>query len=225
MNSISRMIVCLVVLSMLVLANISQAQQRGGAFRSEGGRILADVLLLDTEKAEKVEAAYTESREKQMRDGGSADFRNMSNEERQEWFTKSQKNTVADLKESLKDTLSEEELAVVEDLLMRRVSTPVAELRALRQIDLQDEQRQKLQPAAIELGKKIVPGGFGFFGSRRSDSEREEAEKAFTESKTTFIALVEETLSDEQVTEWKEKTEAVNKEIEERRERMRQRQN
>ena len=28
MNSISRMIVCLVVLSMLVLANISQAQQR-----------------------------------------------------------------------------------------------------------------------------------------------------------------------------------------------------
>ena len=91
----------------------------------------------------------------------------------------------------MKDTLSEEELAVVEDLLMRRVSTPVAELRALRQIDLQDEQRQKLQPAAIELGKKIVPGGLGFFGSRRSDSEREEAEKAFTESKTTFIATVE----------------------------------
>ena len=157
-----------------------------------------------------------------MRDGGSADFRNMSNEERQEWFTKSQKNTVADLKESLKDTLSEEELAVVEDLLMRRVSTPVAELRAL-QIDLQDEQRQKLSLLLL-VGKRLFPAGSvssapgGQIPSARKRKRRLQNPKP-------HLSPGGETLSDEQVTEWKEKTEAVNKEIEERRERMRQRQN
>jgi hypothetical protein len=222
MKRILQTVVWLGVLGMLASVNVSQAQQRGG-FRSQAAEILCDVLVLNPETSEKVVAVYDEVRTKrrqEMRDSG-ADFQSMSDEERREFFEKYQKNTAADLKKELKGVLSEKELAEIEAILMRRLFLPDAELRALRLIDLKKDQQQKIQPLAIELGKKMVAGGSRFFGAEQSEEEREKAQKAFDEAKASFVTKVAGILSDAQNSAWKEKAKEVNTEIEEIRERMR----
>ncbi|RJP33592.1 MAG: hypothetical protein C4527_04200 [Candidatus Omnitrophota bacterium] len=221
MRSIVRVVVLLIVLGMMITVDSSQAQQRGG-FRSQTPQILCDVLVLNAEKSEKVIAAYDTVRQKQreeMQNSG-VDFQSMSDEERREFMEKSQKNTIAALKTELKEVLSEKDFETVEAMMALRVFMPDAEMRGLRLIELKDEQRANIQPLAIALGKKMVPG-FRFFGAQMDESEREKALNEFQKEKTAFLAKVKEMLSDEQNSAWKEKSAEAQKEIDEIQERMR----
>ncbi len=225
MKRITKSLICLVMLGMVITVISSQAQQR--SWRSQTPLVLCDVLMLDQEKSEKVVAVYGEVRQK-LRDewqNSGTDFRSMGDDERQKFFSKYQKDSAAGLKKGLKDVLSEKELVVVDAILAKRISMPDTELRALRLIELKEGQRKKIQPLAVALGKKMVPSSSRFFGSQMSDEEREKAEKAFQKEKTAFLPKVAGILSEDQNKAWKEKTEEVNKEIEEIRERRRSYQN
>jgi len=198
----------------LLYAQPPQGQRRFGGMQAE---FLCDALVLNAEKTAKVVAAYQEATD-QVRQGSQPDFQNMSQEERREWFDKIQKETAAKLKELLKDQLSEAELNAIEPVLARR-AMPDADLRALRQIDLKDEQRAKLQPLALKLVEAMVSG----FPRGAQDADREAAQKKFEEEKSAFKAKAAEILTAEQKTAWETKTQEVQKEFDEMRSRMRSR--
>ncbi len=217
----------MIAVLILVTAGTVQAQQQG-RFRGQTAMIICDVLVLNAEKSEKVVTAYNDVSQKvreDMRSSQPADFQSMTDEQRMEYFNKMQKATMDGLKEALKDVLSEAELGVAEEMMAKRIFMPDAELRGLRQIDLKEEQQKKLQPLAVELGKKMVPGGFRFGGQQQQDeAAREKAQKEFQEAKADFMTKAAAILSEEQNKSWKEKAAEVEKENEAMRERMRQRQ-
>jgi hypothetical protein len=213
------------VFGLFVMVNTSQAQ-RGGSWRNQTALILCDTLMLNQEKSDKVVEIYGEVSGKRMEEwrNSGTDFQSMGDEERRKMFTEYRQNVTADMKDKLKDMLSEKEMAVVEPILNLRVYSPDPELRALRLIELKDEQRQKIQPLSMVLGPKMVPSGFGFGGQQMDEAERTKLENEFQKEKTSFLATVKDILSEEQNKAWKEKTDEVNKELEEMREQMRQRQ-
>ncbi|MEW6237649.1 MAG: hypothetical protein AB1656_19875 [Candidatus Omnitrophota bacterium] len=209
------------IVVMLASAQDQQPPRRG--FRGQAVMILCDVLMLNPELSEKVVTVYTDisAKRREAMQSGSVDFQSMSDQERRDFFTKMQKETAADMKKELKEVLSEKELEEVEGALTRRVFFPDAELRALRLLELKKEQREKLQPLAITLGKKMVPADSPFAGVQMEAAEREKAEKEYQKEKESFMTKAGEVLSEEQNNAWKEKVKEVNKEIEEMRERMR----
>jgi hypothetical protein len=213
------------VFSLFVVVNTSQAQ-RGGSWRNQTALILCDALMLNQEKSDKVVEIYGEVSGKRMEEwrNSGTDFQSMGDEERRKMFTEYRQNVTADMKDKLKDMLSEKEMTVVEPILNLRVYSPDPELRALRLIELKDEQRKKIQPLSMVLGPKMVPASVGFGGQQMDEAERTKLENEFQKEKTSFLATVKDILDEEQNKAWKEKTDEVNKELEEMRERMRQRQ-
>lgn len=202
--------------------NATQAQRGGGGFRGQAGEILCDALVLRGEAAEALTSAYQTISDRQREDmrSGNVDFRNMSDEERTEYMEKRQKETAEALKKEMADVLTEKQLAAIEPLVMKRVWMPDAELRALRSVDLSEEQHAKIQPMATDLAMKMVGGG-GMFGARMDEQAREKAQQAYDEAKKDFMGKVSAMLSEEQNAAWKEKTAEVNEELEAMRERMR----
>ncbi|MFB3788552.1 MAG: hypothetical protein ACE15F_19515 [bacterium] len=203
-----------------MVATVSFAQAQPGQRRGFGGQtagLLCDALVLNAEKSAKVTTAYDEARNQVMQ-GSQADFQNMTQEERRERFAKMQTETAAKLKELLKGQLSDTELAAIEPVLSRR-AMPDASLRALRQIELKDEQRAKLQPLALKLVESMVSG----FPGGAQDAEREKALKKFEEEKAAFQTKAGEILTAEQKTAWETKTQEVQKEFDDMRARMRSR--
>ncbi|MDX9753557.1 MAG: hypothetical protein RBU29_06320 [bacterium] len=222
MKRFVNVVLVLCVLGLVMVVETSAQQRAGGNFRGQTAEILCDFLVLSPDKAEKVVAAYDEVRQQIREEMGSnrPDFQSMSEDQRREYFEKSQKDTAAKMKEACKDLLSEKELEALEPLMARRAFMPDAEMRGLRQIDLKEEQLAKLQPLAIELGKKVV-SGMRFFGAQTDTAEREKAQKAYDEAKAEFVGKAKEILSAEQNTAWEEKSKAAQKEIDEMQERMR----
>lgn len=193
-----------------------------GNFRTQAALVLSDVLVLDKETTDKVVELYQKVGEKRRQEwqNSGVDFQSMSNEERRKFFNTYRQNVAADMKKELKEVVSEKQLEQVEFLMMLRVIFPDPELRGLRMIELKDEQREKIQPLALSLGKKIVPSQFRFFGEQMDEAEREKAQKTFEEEKKSFLEGVNNVLSEEQQEAWKEKIAAINKELKELRERM-----
>lgn len=224
MKSVRVASIGIVVLALLVLSNTTMAQQ-GRGFRGQTAYVISDVLLLDQEKTDKVVSIYNEVSSKRFEEmrNSQVDWRNMSDQERTEYFNKFQKSMADDLKTAYKELLSEKELAAVETIVTKRIFSPDAEIRGLRLIGLTDEQKQKIQPMTIELCGKMVPAGTRFSGSQMSEEEREKAQKAYQEAKTDLIAKVNEMLTDEQKAAWKEKTAEAQKEIDETRQQMQNR--
>jgi hypothetical protein len=212
----------LAIVASLAVAQAPQGQGQGGRGfgRGQAGMLLCDILVLNKEKSEKVVAAYAEVSQKVREANSGADFRSMSEEQRTEYFNKTQKETADGLKVALKDVLAEKEIAAIEAFLPKRIFMSDAELRGLRMIDLKDDQREKLQPLAIELGQKMVTRRFG--PPQEADPEREKAEKAYQEAKTGFTAKVAAILSEEQNKAWKEEAAKIEKENQAMRERMQQ---
>jgi len=221
MKRVGLAIALLGMVAMLASAQDQQQPRRG--FRGQAAMILCDVLMLNPELSEKVVTVYNDisTKRREAMQSGSVDFQSMSDQERRDFFAKMQKETAADMKKELKEALSEKELEEIEGVLTKRVFFPDAELRALRQLDLKKEQREKLQPLSIALGKKMVPSNSPFGGVQMEAADREKAEKEFQKEKEAFMTKAAAVLSEEQNKAWKEKTEEVNKEIEAMRERMR----
>ncbi len=210
----------LLMLAFLPPAQSQPAQQGGrGGFRGQSANLLCDILVLNAEKSAKVVAAYEEiSTQVREKMGTGQNWQNMSQEERRANFEKMQKEISTQLKEKVKDTLSEKELAAVEPTLSRRIFMPDAELRALRSLDLKDEQREKIQPLTLKLSESMVSMTPGM-----AQEERDKAQKKYDEAKTVWMGQVSEILTPEQKTAWEAKTKEVQKEIDEMRSRMRNR--
>lgn len=212
---------------LLAGVGISQAQPDSsetplvGDFRTQAASMLSDALMLNAETTEKVVSVYQEIGEKRREEFQGVDFQSMGDEERRKFFDESQKKTIEGMKSGLKEILKEKDLNEVEAIMKVRAFSPIPELRGLRLIELKDEQRAKIQPLSIALAKKVVPPAFGFFGAQMDEAEREKAQKALEDEKAAFLPKVKEILSEEQNKAWQEKIDAINKELEIVRERMR----
>ncbi|RJP30454.1 MAG: hypothetical protein C4527_09770 [Candidatus Omnitrophota bacterium] len=212
-----QLVVVALVVGMAADFALAQAPQGGrGGFRGRTAEILCDALVLNTAQSEKVTATYQEINEKLRSEAG--DMQSMSREERMEQMTKMQKEAAAALKKEMAGTLSEKALEAIEPVLALRVMMPDAQLRALRSLDLKDEQRAKLQPLATELTLAMVPSF-----PRGEGGPGEEAQKKFDDAKASFMAKASEILTGEQNEAWKVKADAVQKEQEEMRQQMRNR--
>ncbi|MBZ0258114.1 hypothetical protein K8I31_18765 [bacterium] len=197
-----------------------------GMFGDPGGTV-CDALVLKADRAEKVAAAYTEQRTamfERMRSGDQPDFRNMSNEERGEFFTKMREENQKDIVERLSKILSNDEIEFVKPLLDMRGARPDAEIRALRQIEISDETRAKLQTLALiyfntvaSVQPEITPGpppDQGGQGRGRRGGFSEEDQKTIQTAHDSLIADVNKTLSEDEIKAWKAKTAEVEKEFE-----------
>ncbi|MBN2328198.1 MAG: hypothetical protein JXR73_13705 [Candidatus Omnitrophica bacterium] len=222
-----RLLQIALLMGIVFAAGLTQAQPAPtplvGDFRTQAALILSDALMLNQDLSDKVVEKYQAIGEKRRQDwqNSGVDFQNMSDEERRKFFDDYRKNVASDMKKELADILSEQEINEVETLMMIRAFSPDPELRGLRLIDLKDEQREKIQPMSLSLSKKMVPSQFGFFGEQMDEAEREKAQKTFDDEKAVLMAKVSEILTEEQKGFWKEKVDAINKELEEIRERMR----
>lgn len=214
----------LAIVVSLAVAQAPQGQGQGGRGfgRGQTGMLICDILVLNKEKSEKVVSAYTEVSQKVREANSGADFRNMSQEQRTEYFNKTQKETIEGLKTALKDVLVEKEFAAIEAFLPKRIFLADPELRGLRMVDLKDEQREKIQPMAIELSQKMV-SGFSFGGPQTNEADREKADKEFKEAKTDFATKVAALLDETQNKAWKEESAKVEQEQKAIRERMQNR--
>lgn len=197
-----------------------------GLFGDPGGTI-CDALLLKTDRAEKVTAAYTEQRTamlERMRSDGQPDFRNMSNEERGEFFTKIREDNQKDIIGRLSKILTNDEIEFVKPLLDMRGARPDAEVRALRQIEISDETRGKLQTLSLiyfntvaSVQPEFTPGpppDQGGQGRGRRGGLSEEDQKTIEAAHDSLIADVNKTLSEDEIKAWKTKTAEVEKELE-----------
>lgn len=202
---------------LFIVGGVSVQAQLVGDFRVQSALLLSDALLLDQATTDSVVEKYSEISGKLWQDAQNSgqDFQSMGDDERREAFSAFRKNTITGMQEELKDTLSEEQLKEVEPVMMVRVFSPSPELRALRLIEIKDEQKGQLQPLALSLTKKMVPSNFGFFGSQMSEEEREKAQSAFDEELENFVKKLTAVLNAEQKTAWQEKVDAIKKELEE----------
>lgn len=214
-----------VFLGLLVVAVAAfsvQAQPPGGGggfgFRGVTGDSVADILVLNSDAAAKVVEKMNAAREEVMASRGDAPAGGDPREAFQQLREEMNKKYV----EALKTVLSAEEVKTVEPFLnsgnLRRTEAPI---RALRQIDLKDEQRAEFRTETVALITKldeIRPGfgggrGGGGGGQGLDDETRaklEDARKAYSEK---ILAK----LSDEQKSAWETKTAEVEKELEEQR--------
>jgi hypothetical protein len=215
------------VLGILVLAVTAfsvQAQPQGGGFRGGfGGNVgetVADILVLNNDAATKViekmnvvqEELRAEMQESFQGGGGGGDMR-----ERMQEIRKKQTEKYA---ATLKTLLSEDEVKTVEPFLGgfgRRTYAPV---RALRQIDLKDDQRAEFRKISVALYEKIneIRPAFGGGQGGGQGVNREEIQAKTDEAVAEFSKGVTAKLSDDQKSAWETKTAEVQKELDEQRE-------
>lgn len=228
-----------VLLGILVLAVTAfsvQAQPQGGGRgpgfgRGPGGNVgetVADILVLNNEDAAKViekMGAVQEELMEEMRanfqggGGGGGDMR----ERFQEMREKQNEKYVA----TLKELLSEDEAKIVEPFLGGFGRREYAPVRALRQIDLKDEQRSEFRTSTVALYEKIneIRPAFGGRGQGQGGERPnfEEMQAKTDEAVDEFSTSVSAKLSADQKTAWETKTAEIEKEMEEQRQQRRQR--
>ena len=156
----------LIVAFGLASAWAQQAPEQRGRTRAprfmgkQTAALLCDALVLEKERAEKVEEAYLQGRnavrEKMRRQFQDRErWRNMDPQERRERFAQIREEIQGEIKKNLSTVLSEEEISLIEPLFAARRAQPDAFVRALRLIDLKPEQRKKLQPFTATFLSKL----------------------------------------------------------------------
>lgn len=232
---LSTIFVALLVIACAVDYSFAQqrrGQGRGPAMGMRGGfgmgsqaDTIADILVLDTERAEALEKALEKQREGMRGEFGN--FGNMSQEERRAAFQEMREKMNESLEKAMKDVLTEKEVKAVQPYLSMRGFgfRPDAQLRALRQIELEKETRAKLQTVVLgyfkavdELRPEREPGQRGGppeFNRERMQEIREKMDKAHAK----MIGDVKGELNEKQIAAWETKTKEVEKEFEEQRQR------
>lgn len=218
----------MVCLGLLISVNVTMAQPPEykylGGFGDAAALHVCDAFVLGPDQAEKILDIHDEvagKRREEWQNSGT-DFQSMSDEERQKFFAEYRKNVATDMKKECTEALSESELNELEAVMGVSSFTPDADVRAVRHLDLNEEQRAKLQASAIAVAKNMVPAEFGFFTPQITAEERAKAEEAFKKVKEAFTAKAKEVLAEEQQENWKKIAEEITKEIEDQQERFRQ---
>ncbi len=232
---LSSIFVALLVIACAVdytFAQERRGQGRGPAMGIRGGfgmesqaDTIADILVLDAKRADAIEEAIEEQRE-DMREsfrGRARNFRDMSQDEQRAAFQEMREKMNESLEKAMKDVLTEKEIEAVQPYLSMRGFRPDAQLRALRQIELEKETRAKLQTVVLgyvkavdELRPEREPGQRGGppeFDRERMQEIREKMEKAHAK----MIGDVKGELTEKQIAAWETKTKEVEKEFEEMR--------
>ena len=227
--------VVLVVVAMFASSGWSQQRQRGRGFGSMGleqqGRYISAVLLLSEEASVKVLAVYEEEGRKyseamqeifQSAGGDREAMRAKFQEERE----KSAERIKAALK---KDILSEGQIGDIEPILMGsfgfRGASQDPYLLALASLTLAEDQRDRL----VKLNVPYVKSAQSLArpGRDATEAERTEWQDKIRKLGEDYQKGVKGVLTDEQEEKWEEEAgkiqEQMEKEREERRQRMRQR--
>ncbi len=223
-KGISSIIVALLVVVCTVDLTFAQPQRgegRGPGMMRRGGNqgdAICDALLLDEKRAGEVEEIYEEIRTSMRENFSGENFREMSREDRMAAFQEMREKREAVLKEKLATVLSKEELKAVEPLLDSRGMRPVPEIRALRQIEIGNDTRGKLQTVVLAYFNTMAslrpePGEFRGRGGMMSEDAREKMEAA----RQTLLADIPKVLSAEQVKAWKTETEKAEAELQSQR--------
>lgn len=215
-------------LGLLITVNVTLAQPPEykylGGWGDGAALIVADAFVLNDDKTDQLAGIHSEVAASHRE--GFGGWQDMSDDERQKMFAEYRKNVATDMKKECADLLAESELSEIEGILSDSSFSIDAEVRALRFMDeLSDENRSALQAVAIDVVKNLVPPEFVFFAPQISDDERSKAEMEFKKAKDAFTAKAKEVLSAEQQENWMAVTKEINKELEDRAERMRQFQN
>lgn len=221
-----------VVVSVLVLLIVPAMAQQGGGRGGMGGggrgmgfgfgltgEILSDILVLDAPRTEKVVAVMAKVQEEnraqmqQSMQGGDQ----LSQEERRAQMQKMREATTEKTKVALKDVLSEEEMKAIDPFLSRGRVAAMADVRALRLLELQADQRGQLQKATLAYVTELIAlqparqpgqggGGQGQGPDPAIQAKREELKKGYTEK-------VDKILNADQKTAWTAKTTEIQAEL------------
>ena len=223
---------CTLLIALLVIAcsvDIASAQnqrgQRGGPGMgrdSSQGDSISDSFVLNTERAAKVTAIYAEQQTSMREMFQSGDMQNKSREEMMTAFREMREKMNTAITEKLATVLTKEEMEFLQPLLNTRGGRTDAEIRALRQIEMTDETRGKLQTLVliyqntlIALRPERTPEQQGQRGQRgQRGGVSEEVRTKMEAAKETLVVDIKKVLSDDQVTAWATKTAEVQKEME-----------
>ncbi len=173
---------------------------------------LCDALILDSDKSLQLFTIYLDSLDyvrrqrspKPTNKGGKFD-----RDRFEQHFKKFHQKMVKRFEEKLKDQLPEKEIKVVDTVLAMHPYIPDAELRALRFVSLQDEQRDQLLPYSIKMIQNILSP---WLKNHRLAFEQNEIPES-EETKEKFIAKVKEILTPAQQKSWEAKKKEISQEI------------
>lgn len=214
-------------------ADFSSAQERqrgqrgarGGGQQGSQANLISDALVLDAQRAGDVSEIVDELRT-EMRGDRQGQDRNQdaaSREERQAAFQKRREAMQAALVEKLPQVLSKEEIDGVKPLLSSRGGRTDAELRALRQIEMGDATRAKLQALVLPYMNAVAAlrperqagqrPAQGQERGQRGQGPSEEVREKNKETRDTLMADVKGVLTDDQVQAWEAQAEKVKKEM------------
>ena len=213
------------ILIVAVTAFSVQAQPQGGRGgrgfgfgRGFDGGVVADILVLKEEKAKTVEEKMDAAREEIM-----AEFRDNSGDRPD--FQAMRENSTQKYAAALKPVLSEEELKMVEPFLGGFRMRTYAPVRAVRQIELKDDQRSKLRTETVAMYSALEDARpeFGGRGGGGDRSGFEEWQTKSEEIRKDYSVKVLAILTEEQKSAWETKTKEVEAEMEEQRAQRRER--
>ena len=173
--------VCLgLLMAVNATVNVTMAQPPEykylGGWGDAAALLVCDAFVLGPDKTGKILDIHGDIAAKHRE--GWQGFQDMSDEERQKMFSEYRKNVATDMIKECAEVLAEDELKELEALMNVGAYTVDAELRAVRHLDLSEDQRTKLKESALAVSKNTVPPEFAFFQAPISSEERAKKEEA-----------------------------------------------
>ncbi len=180
---------------------------------------LCDFLLLTEEESEDLYDFYDQTYERAMRKTRRSNRRTPAANPRSffESFDQLHKEVAEKMMTKFSEFPEEIDGELIETIISRPFSFPIVELRALRSIDLDWEQRKELLPYTARLAECRVPFHRSFSRRERERDSRIAMMEAFESEKEKFIQHVREILSIDQNKEWISKTIQIQAQFDEHR--------
>ena len=164
-----------------------QAQSNPGRIAAEPSQVICDALLLDNTKANEIKKLYNEAREEVI--AKMKKEPNSSPDKINTAMGKSYSEIAVLFKQKITGKLPDNAIQAIEPILAHRSITTIAELRALRFVQLQETQQAEIQPYSINLVLAGIPG---------ATMKPEEVQEKVQEEKTKYLEKVTSILTPEQ---------------------------
>jgi hypothetical protein len=173
-------------------------------------QIVCDAFLMDSHQAEEIFARYIRSRNSVIQESTRNRQLNpnrMSREDGLAVFTKRQRSIIDSFKNTIINDFTAGELAAIEELLLYPRIFPNPDLRALRMIKLDDNQRKAIRPLAIQMIKSYPKFTLGYptteiiVNAESNESGGEKAERL--NNQELLKAQINKSLTEKQAAQWK----------------------
>lgn len=198
---------------LMVLASIItvQAEDKGqtktqqvsipGKIAAEPYQVVCDAFVFDISKSNEIKKLYTEARLEIL---SKMKIEPNSNPEIIDTAVGKSFSEITDrFKQKLAGKLSESEIRTIEPVLAHRSVTTIAELRALRYLQLLETQRSEIQPVSVNFVLAGIPG---------ATMKPEDVQKKVQEEQTILLEKIYSILTPEQITAWNTQTAQIKKE-------------